>query len=1279
MQGKYKGNITWVDNTRFSVSRDNNLIAVHNLSEYNMRRVIDMGALVMPSIAITNTKIGHTSFGDISLLFGKDTIDPSDRRNKVYGGDAWTPRFPHLEPKINESVAKDFIKKIEELLSDTRLRDLYHISSEVHESNISDNIRNGGVERYYNKEFMKHAYLLDKGKKVKVPMMHKDYGEYSDTIIDLVKAKGLSLSGLYNTAYDVYRDNKDFVNELHERIIDIKVSSMSISEVEKEKVRGLLRKEGMSFAYFDRLVKDAFFKERDLKYGQEEIVDRKALLDDINSRVSSNNANYRKWVNDLFDGIIEKYGIRNNKDWYTPSGMLRSWETLYDNVTPSNILKHMLSKSQQGGQGIFNSSIFGASAEEYSSIEEIRERGKERLQKEDEEVCEEWNNSVLNRLSDIRREVESSDSSFGDSMDFNQRIIDAVSKKKIASGIYKEVKRFYPKFTMSHAKQVEDIVKEIQAHAIGYFEAKPQRIISLDEVVKAVVPTGTSADVIDGLKGYGIDVVTYRRGNDNAHKRAIERASKDIRFSFIGEKGASNLDKAEEATIRLDNLAVAREMEKAKKDAKTIKLATGWERGADGMWRYEVEDDIKIDLSANVDYRRRHPEYARYEELRKKAFAEAFGIGEPMTEEERKEYDSAKTIFSGELHGSRKLKDYVETDSLFKSYPELATYKLNIVDEMENGASGSFDHDAETITLKKSLKAGEMERALVHELQHAIQDIEGFAVGGDIRSSSKKIAEVMNVIGAPNGISYNDIVSYLENGMETRQQHEQLLAMAKANGYDNVVDYVNSLNPYGYYHRLSGEVEARNVVKRMGMTAERRRQLLAEETEDVSRKDQIFLYDGLVSEMRFSKKYNRDNIAEVVYRNKMIIDYNRYVFENRPRGILKPHYGYIDEDRLEEYKAFYQDIKNKAEDLKSYLKEVIMTDATSGAKSFLNEYIAKKDREVDAYRRLSENDNSVLNEYLRFSRKRGSLTKETVEKGFGGIWIADKQEYAKFVSAVNQCIFEEDGEGVAYTDNYFYAYYWNIDGEPIPFASVHLNAEDSQDVVNQITQDIKDGRKKGIRDFVDRANELAWNIQSKNDVISGNDKSQSNTRRANSLDSDIQRKGRYFDRPDLYVKTQRTDRRDRQTKTDYSRGRERGDIDDTRFSRKMSEAKAQLEDMKYGETVRMDALAQAKAMFLQGEPMEDIFAQTGWKQQNVFGKPTWIYTEPELSAREKLDRFLKADRKSEIEMLTLGNKKLSELRAMLGDTINMKTFKSKLKEIGKSEEEVREDLADFVL
>lgn len=35
-------------------------------------------------------------------------------------------------------------------------------------------------------------------------------------------------------------------------------------------------------------------------------------------------------------------------------------------------------------------------------------------------------------------------------------------------------------------------------------------------------------------------------------------------------------------STRLDNLGVAREMKAEKKDAKAVKMATGWERGADG-------------------------------------------------------------------------------------------------------------------------------------------------------------------------------------------------------------------------------------------------------------------------------------------------------------------------------------------------------------------------------------------------------------------------------------------------------------------------------------------------------------------------------------------------------------------------------------------------------------------------------------------------------------------------------------------------------------------------
>ena len=62
------------------------------------------------------------------------------------------------------------------------------------------------------------------------------------------------------------------------------------------------------------------------------------------------------------------------------------------------------------------------------------------------------------------------------------------------------------------------------------------------------------------------------------------------RYQFVGERGARQADLAEERTHRIDNLTVAREMEDAGKDAVAIKLATGWERGGDGKWRYEIPD-----------------------------------------------------------------------------------------------------------------------------------------------------------------------------------------------------------------------------------------------------------------------------------------------------------------------------------------------------------------------------------------------------------------------------------------------------------------------------------------------------------------------------------------------------------------------------------------------------------------------------------------------------------------------------------------------------------------
>lgn len=106
-----------------------------------------------------------------------------------------------------------------------------------------------------------------------------------------------------------------------------------------------------------------------------------------------------------------------------------------------------------------------------------------------------------------------------------------------------------------------------------------------------------------------------------------------------------------------------------------------------------------------------------------------------------------------------------------------------------------------------------------------------------------------------------------------------------------------------------------------------------------------------------------------------------------------------------------------------------------------------------------------------------------------------------------------------------YAYYQNNDGNAIPFASVYLNSLESQVVVNQINQEIKDGRQKeGIKQYLDRAVVRARGIKSQNNADYGDNNNLSSATNDGRLVSGLLRKGRYYDRPSLYVKTQRVDR-----------------------------------------------------------------------------------------------------------------------------------------------------------
>ena len=80
------------------------LLAMHNITEAKLRNILKLGGIPGPSIAITTVDRTIDSFGDISLIFNKDSIDPRRKTNNVFAADVYSPRYPKVKIEIDRNA-----------------------------------------------------------------------------------------------------------------------------------------------------------------------------------------------------------------------------------------------------------------------------------------------------------------------------------------------------------------------------------------------------------------------------------------------------------------------------------------------------------------------------------------------------------------------------------------------------------------------------------------------------------------------------------------------------------------------------------------------------------------------------------------------------------------------------------------------------------------------------------------------------------------------------------------------------------------------------------------------------------------------------------------------------------------------------------------------------------------------------------------------------------------------------------------------------------------------
>lgn len=239
------------------------------------------------------------------------------------------------------------------------------------------------------------------------------------------------------------------------------------------------------------------------------------------------------------------------------------------------------------------------------------------------------------------------------------------------------------------------------------------------------------------------------------------------RRMFIGTIGAANVDTASKSvnlSSRLDLLSLAKQMNTAGSSAKDIKQITGWEIGADNNWKYETEDVKRFDWNGNILYEKNHPDFKRYMELVNKDNEHIFCEGEALRPSEVEEYDRLAEEYGGldgKLDNHTMLDAYIAAPDVFEAYPELRNVKVEFealkgnekacFTSAHNYLDRLFDVDESlkfggTITintnkLNRFQDEKDIRGIIGHEIQHAVQEIEGFARGGAPQTIRKEIQE----------------------------------------------------------------------------------------------------------------------------------------------------------------------------------------------------------------------------------------------------------------------------------------------------------------------------------------------------------------------------------------------------------------------------------------------------------------------------------------------------------------------------------------------------------
>lgn len=531
------------------VEQTQDLMAIHNLDGKKMDSMLQLGAIPSPSVAIVKASQGHTQYGDYTLVFPRQSIDPqADRRNKVYGADAWTPTAANaiVEREVNYEAGRAAEQKIAQLAN--------QVAGGIFSRYSVISGRVGEVARMDEAELAKQlarddavraAYLAEQGKDIEPVLKEKVWDSFGNLALQEYTEKigAQELAQLYVKLETGERLTAAELETARESIMASWIADHEYAlsrRPELRETRTARQRDKISDARVEDFIRNAEALYED--GGQtRDGVDRYATQDKLREAVDD--ADVEAWVRGQIRGVLGEPGIYNGKERFTASGKRRSFRETHGAYTAENIVKAMNRASARGESywGVGAKGILSVATPRYKSVDAIH-ADEGRLQNMPEEEYNRLLQELDKRIGGIVADVQKTAGNY-DMDEIAGLLMENAGQD--AMRIQQAFSRQGYDIDGGLATEIAGMYRQAAEMPTGYFEAKPQRVVTFDEPV-CIAPDDCPPERLEKMKAAGLNVIEYEAGNDE-QRMEIARSLKGMRFS-VDEPQAETGGEIEQAS-----------------------------------------------------------------------------------------------------------------------------------------------------------------------------------------------------------------------------------------------------------------------------------------------------------------------------------------------------------------------------------------------------------------------------------------------------------------------------------------------------------------------------------------------------------------------------------------------------------------------------------------------------------------------------------------------------------------------------------------------------------